>query len=195
VTVTSASKGEEPDEPVPIDLEKFGEMVKIRLQGCNKYAGLIRLPVVRKLLDDTALQISATLINARPNQSKFVGKKGPALWYSSTARIVLTGLQEDRSRVGRLLSDSHQFLQHPYAGECGELEYYNPHYLLRPGASMPMLQDTVNFGSASPKPLNSISELNKSRILRIFDDVGLGPDEGNRIHNFKMQRVKSELKQ
>jgi hypothetical protein len=75
VTVTSASKGEELDEPVPIDLEKFGEMVKIKLRSCSKYAGLVRLPVVRKLLDDTALQISATLINARPNQSKFVGKK------------------------------------------------------------------------------------------------------------------------
>jgi hypothetical protein len=169
--------------------------VKIKLRSCSKYAGLIRLPMVRKLLDETALQISATLIKTTPVPSEYVGKKGPALWHSSTARIVLTGLQEYRSRVGRLLSDSHQFLQHPYAGECGELEYCNPHYLVRPEASMPMLQDTVSFGSASSKPSNSLTELNKSRVLRIFDDVGLGRDEGNGVHNWKMRRVKSELKQ
>jgi hypothetical protein len=195
VTVTSASKGVELDEPVPIDLEKFGEMVKIKLQSCGQYAGLIRLPVIRKLLDDTVLQISATLIKATPDSSASVGKKGPALWHNSTARIVLAGLQEDRSRVGRLLSDSHQFLQHPYIGECGELEYCNPHYLVRPGVSMPMLQDTVNFSSASSKFSTSLTELNKSRVLRIFDGVGLGCDEGNRGHDWNICRVKSDLKQ
>jgi hypothetical protein len=195
VTVTSASKGEELDEPVPIDLEKFGEMVKIKLHSCGRYAGLIRLPVVCKLLEDTALQIFATLIKVTPNPSESVGKKGPTLWHSSTARIVLTGLQEDRSRVSRLLSDSHQFLQHPYVGECGELEYCNPHYLVRPGASIPMLQDKVSFDSAFSKPLNSLTELNKSRVLRIFDDVGLGRDENNYRHKWNIRRVKSDLKQ
>jgi hypothetical protein len=171
-------------------------MVKIKLQSCSKYAGLIRLPVVRKLLDDTALQISATLIKSTPDPSESIGKKGPALWHSSTARIVLSGLQEDRSRVGRLLSDSHQFLQHPHAGECGELEYCNPHYLVRPGASMPILQDTHTFNSThSSKALDSLSELKKSRVLRIFDRVGLGCDESNSVHNWNSRRLKLELKQ
>ncbi|KAH7077840.1 SNF2 family N-terminal domain-containing protein [Paraphoma chrysanthemicola] len=195
VTVTSASKRDELEEPIPVTLEEFGEMVKISFQSCGKYAGLIRLPVVRKVLGDTAVQISATLIKATADSSESVGKKGLTLWHRSTARIVLAGPQQDRFRIGKMLSDSHQFLQHPYVEECGELEYCNPHYLVRPGASMPKLQDTISFSSSSARPVSSLTELNKSRVLQIFNRVGLECDKGSRFHNLISHRVKSDLKQ
>ncbi|KAH3982488.1 hypothetical protein HBI56_015260 [Parastagonospora nodorum] len=195
VPVTSASQGDELDEPTPIDLEELGEMVKIKRQTCGKYAGMIRLSVLSRILGDGAVQASATLIKTTPDPSESTGKKGSTLWHSYTARIVLAGLQQDRNRVGKLLSDSHQFLQHPYMEECGELEYCNPHYLVRPGASMPKLQGTTSFVSASTKPFSSLTELNKSRVLRIFDRVGLEGDERSRFHNSISPRVKSDLKQ
>ncbi|KAH7080899.1 SNF2 family N-terminal domain-containing protein [Paraphoma chrysanthemicola] len=195
VPVTSASKGDELDEPIPIDLEELGEMVKIKRQACGKYAGLIRLSVLGKLLRDGAVQTSATLIKTTPDTSESIEKKSPTLWHSYTARIVLAGLKQDQIRVGKLLSDSHQFLQHPYVEECGELEYCNPHYLVRPGASMPKLQGTTSFVSASAKPFGSLTELNKSRVLRIFDRDGLGGDERSHFHDSISPRVKSDLKQ
>jgi hypothetical protein len=170
-------------------------MVKIKLQSSGRYAGLIRLPVVRKLLDDTAVQTSATLVKSTPDPSEAVGQKDSALWHSSAARIVLTGSKEDQTRVGKLLSDAHQFLQHPYIEECEGLEYCNPHYLVRPGASMPKLQSIANFDSTSTKPSGSLTELNKSRIMQIFDRVGLGCDQGSEFYSLISPRVKSDLKQ
>jgi hypothetical protein len=135
------------------------------------------------------------LVQAAPEPSESVRKKGSTLWHSYTARIVFSGLKEDQTRVGKVLSDSHQFLQHPYAEECGELEYCNPHYLVRPGASMPKLQGTASFVSASTKPSSSLNELSKNRVLQVFDRVGLGGDERSRFHNSISRRVKSDLKQ
>lgn len=169
-------------------------MVKIKLQHSDKYVGLIRVPVIRELLGDAAVQICATLIESTRDPSEPSSKKGLTLWHSFEARIVLAGLQPDRFRVGKLLSDSHLFLQHPYVEECGELEYCNPHYLVRPGASMPKLQAAVGFASASTKPLGSLTELNKSRVLRIFDSAGLEYRQGSRLHNFNSHRIKSGLK-
>jgi hypothetical protein len=170
-------------------------MVKIKLQSSGKYAGLIRVPVVRELLGDTAVRISATLVESKRNLSEPSTEEGSTLWRSFTARIVLTGLQPDRFRVSKLLSDSHLVLQHPYAEECGELEYCNPHYLLRPGASMPKLQNAAGFAPASVKPPGSLTELNKSRILQIFDSARHDNRQGSRLHNFTSHRLKSSLKQ
>jgi hypothetical protein len=194
VTVTSASTRDKHDEPIPVDLEEFGDMVKIKCQGSGKYAGLIRLPVIRELLGDAAVQTTATLIEATPDSSGPSKAKKLTSWHSATTRIVLSGLKEDRFRVGKLLSDSHQFLQHPYVEECAELEYCNPHYLVRPGASMPKLEGAVSFASTSLNRLGSLTELNKSRVLRIFDHNGLGCQKESRFHDLISHRVKTHLK-
>src|SRR5690242_12666933 len=104
-------------------------MVKIKLQVSGKYAGLFRLPVIHKLLGDAAVQISTTLTESSFIPSETSTKK-TSFWNNSTARIVVTGTQQDRLRIGKLLSDSHLFLQHPYVEECRDLEYCNPHYLV-----------------------------------------------------------------
>lgn len=194
MTVTSASTRDKHDEPIPVDLEELGDMVKIKCQSSGKYAGLIRLPVIRELLGDAAVQTIATLIEATPDSSGPAKVKNSTLWHSPTIRIVLNGSKEDQFRVGKLLSDSHQFLQHPYVEECAELEYCNPHYLMRPGASMPRLEGAVSFVSTAVQCLDSLSELTKSRVLRIFDRAGLGCQEESRSHDLISHRVKSHLK-
>ncbi|KAH8158333.1 hypothetical protein CIB48_g9915 [Xylaria polymorpha] len=47
----------------------------------------------------------------------------------------------DKETAGRLLSDAGIFLQHPSAAEMiPEVRYDNPHYLVRPGTEMPILE-------------------------------------------------------
>lgn len=160
------------DQCLRLELEGFGEMVKATYQNSGKFAGLIRLPAIGQLLDDIAVQLTTTLIASSPssaNSAKTSKKKITEKSLESIVRIVISGAREDRSRVGKLCSDAQLFLQHPFMEECGEMEYSNPHYLLRPGAKMPKLQSSPAFSSSQATVSNSLNEVNKSRIMRIFD--------------------------
>jgi hypothetical protein len=159
---------------LPLELEGFGEMAKATYQDSGKFAGFINIPVICQLLDDIAVQLTTTLtvsslslaISAKPSR-----KQTTEISEDSKVRIVISGAREDRSRVGKLCSDSQLFLQHPFIEECGEIEYSNPHYLLRPGAAMPKLESSLSFGLSGVCVPNSLNEVNKSRIMRIFDSA------------------------
>lgn len=197
MTVTSVAKGEGHDEALPVDLEKFGQMVKMKFRDSGKYAGLIRSTALCELLGDSTVELSATLTMSPPIESEISRKKTstlPSQSHSYTARIVIIGLEEHRYRVGKVLSDSHLFLQHPYIEECGELEYRNPHYLARPGASAPKLQHATELGEAYAKPLGLLTEANKSRILRIFDSAASQAQHESRLLNFSSPRLRTDLK-
>jgi hypothetical protein len=198
VTVTSTSRGSEADRFAPVDLEAFGDLVKIRLQDSGKYAGLIRSPTIRQLLDDTAVQLCATLTQSLPVSSQAARtsarKSAQAMSQDSTVRIVIAGPNQERFRIGKTLSDSSLFLQHPYAEECGDLEYFNPHYLLRPGAAMPKLHELAGLGSLRAVSSGVLSEINKNRITRIFDVASLESSQGICPQSLTSPRLKSSLK-
>ena len=71
--------------------------------------------------------------------------------------------------MGNLLSDAGSFLQQPSASECDTtVEYFNPHYLTRPGARMPTLNDSV--GVLEEAGMTEIlDEVNKNQLMQIFD--------------------------
>lgn len=169
----------------------------MKFRDSGKYAGLIRSTALCELLGDSTVELSATLTVSSPIESEFSRKKTFTLSsqsHSYTARIVVIGLEEHRYRVGKVLSGSHLFLQHPYIEECGELEYRNPHYLARPGASMPKLQHATELGGAYTKPLGLLTEANKSRILRIFDSAASQVQHESRLLNFSSPRLRTDLK-
>jgi hypothetical protein len=114
--------------------------------------------------------------------------------YESIARIVIVGPNQERLRIGKALSESNLFLQHPYAEECGELEYSNPHYLLRPGAAMPKLQVSAEFGAPRAVLPGVLSDVNKYRITRIFDVASLDGSQNICPQTFTSPRLKSSLK-
>ena len=71
--------------------------------------------------------------------------------------------------MGNLLSDAGSFLQQPSASECDTtVEYFNPHFLIRPGARMPALSDSVEFLEDAGMA-EVLDEVNKYQLMQIFD--------------------------
>ncbi|KAF4995234.1 hypothetical protein FGRMN_5265 [Fusarium graminum] len=91
------------------------------------------------------------------------------------ARIVIYGLSKDAVAVGTHLSGTKLYLQHPIPDEYDHsMQYHNPHLLLRPGASMPRIQD-LKLQDDEEKPIQSsvtvLDEVSKGRIWRILDSA------------------------
>ena len=139
--------------------------------GILNNSGLVNaLQQLRIKLDATVLisEVKDMRESGKPKMRKHAPAKA-AREYS--IRINLYGLLDDKVTMGGLLSDAGFFLQPPYAGEIiPEVQYDNPHYLLRPGAEMPKLEhlhlDIVDDSSTQPETGNEIS---KSRFLQIFE--------------------------
>ncbi|KAM0344159.1 hypothetical protein ACHAPU_007881 [Fusarium lateritium] len=91
------------------------------------------------------------------------------------ACIVIYGLSKDTVAVGAHLSEAKLYLQHPSSDEYDHsMQYHNPHLLLRPGASMPRIQD-LKLQHDGDKPIESsttiLDEVSKGRIWRILDSA------------------------
>ncbi|KAF2647161.1 hypothetical protein K491DRAFT_644351 [Lophiostoma macrostomum CBS 122681] len=191
--VTSTSTATQADQFAPVDLESFGDMVKMTLQSSGKYAGLIIQRPIRQLLELKSVHMSASLTTTSSSRSQAPQKSTTKAFHDSVARIVITGPQQKQLEVGTLLSDSGLCFQHPYAEECGDLEYNNPHFLRRPGSVMPKLQNAPHSGIAQTATSGSLNETMKSRVMRIFD---LSNDATQGIYSqvFASPRLKTRLK-
>ncbi|PVI01811.1 hypothetical protein DM02DRAFT_671025 [Periconia macrospinosa] len=194
IKVTSASHGHDGNGFAPVDLETFGDSVRMVMQNSGKYAGLIRSPAIRQLLDDATVQLCATLTWSSQPPSKPTRKSTVIMSHDFEVRIVILSTSNEKVRVGRILSNSDHFLQHPYVEECGDLEYLNPHFLLRPGAAMPKLQKAVGFGQPLKAISGTLNEVNKHRIARIFDVASHDSSRGISPQIFTSPRLRSELK-
>ncbi|KAL9115840.1 MAG: hypothetical protein Q9227_000208 [Pyrenula ochraceoflavens] len=125
----------------PVTMQRYDDMIKLRYQDSNKYAGILLTPVLGKILDDFSVKYEASLVGSlsEPTPTR-KQKKGhdPTRQRKCCVRVVVYGLKEEESKVGDLLSDDGLFLQQPSAAEClRNTNYSNPHYLVRPGSEMP----------------------------------------------------------
>ena len=154
-----------------VNTKASGDILKLYFQDSNKYAGIITLPVLCKLLQDFTVQLKTTLMLSESRSKREFSKRKvkPAKEYS--ARIIVYGIEDEMSAVGSLLSDADLFLQHPSITECARhIRYCNPHYLLRPGSEMPKLEDlSLTTDARSPRQHEQLDEVNTARLLRIFD--------------------------
>ncbi|RYP21517.1 hypothetical protein DL765_002153 [Monosporascus sp. GIB2] len=164
------------DCSAPLTMKRFGDAFMLHLVNSRKYVGILMEPALIRVLEDYTVQLEATLVVSGPPlpQGK-AGRKSklPQIGPIYPVRIVVTGLKQEKSAVGNILSDAGLFLQHPSANEYdGQLEYCNPHYLLRPGGTMPDLQ---HFALDSPPGeahrLRTLDEAHKSRYMKIFDSA------------------------
>lgn len=65
---------------------------------------------------------------------------------------------KDTAKIGVILSDDGLYLQHPSPAQYGlELEYHNPHYLVRPGSEMPKLEELSLFSAQRVKNPRELS--------------------------------------
>lgn len=175
--LTSSFALENGAHSVPVNLKPFGGIFMLQSQNSGAHVGILNNSGLANALRQLRLKLDATVLISEIKDMREPGK--PKMKKSAPAkaarehsiRIILYGLRDDKVAIGGLLSDAGFFLQHPYAAEIiPEVQYDNPHYLLRPGAEMPKLEhlhlDIVDDSSAQTEPGNEIS---KSRFLQIFE--------------------------
>ncbi|KAI0379622.1 SNF2 family N-terminal domain-containing protein [Hypomontagnella monticulosa] len=192
--ISSANDEKEPKN-FPVNIKPFGDILKLYFRDSDKYAGILNIPALCKLLEDpkTSIRLDATL-HVPKSKSNAAKRKGDQSNSTSerSVRIVVYGIKSERIAIGNILSDADLYLQHPFATECDQgVEYHNPHYLVRPGGSMPRLEDLSLDGNMPAKDQsNVLDEITKSQIFRVFDSAdGLGAS----VHTSQSPRLRSPL--
>jgi len=84
--------------------------------------------------------------------------------------ITLYSFHQDSDAVGALLSENKLYLQQPSTFDPSTI-YFNPQYLLRPGAEFNLAAQADSKSSSSEKKMN---EALKHQMLRVFDSAA-GP--------------------
>jgi len=156
---------------VPVDVEIFGKFIKLTVQNTKKYAGMLNYPVLCVLLKDFNVRLSATLTSSQSRLHKKSDHQKAKPDKKHAVRIVVYGIEEEKSVIADLLSDADLFLQHPTGAECGRhRKYVNPHYLLRPRTNMPRLEQLSLIADARSSIQSERSdEVDLARLSCIFD--------------------------
>ena len=167
----SSFAGTQSGKTLPVNLKAFGDFFKLYLQDSGEYAGILNLSVLCGMLKNFTLKIEATLQITQPKPNQRSNKKKLKSSKDHLVRIVLFGLDREKSDVGALLSDADMFLQHPATTECPTgINYSNPHFLLRPGAKMPQLDElSLHSDAIRSAQVDELDEISMARILQIFN--------------------------
>ncbi|KAJ0164776.1 hypothetical protein CTA2_225 [Colletotrichum tanaceti] len=185
--VTTSFTRQQDTMPVPVRLTASESLLKLYFKDSDTYAGIVTVPALNKILTEFETKLDATLSTpVAPQTSSTTAsrkKKTPEKYRpnsQSSLRIVVYGTMKDFSVIGKLLSDAGLYLQHPSANECDlNAEYFNPHYLVRPGSCMPRLDELeISSSNADKASAGTLDETSKSRLMRIFDcadDDGITP--------------------
>ena len=161
-------------------LSPFGDVIKLSFEDSGKYAGILALPILCKLKIEFAIEYTATIaLSDCEHSQRIASKKNKKrdTTYKVDVRIVIYGAKAEQSSVSQILSDAGLYLQHPLATElCKDVEYWNPHLLLRPGSQMPKLGTlSISMGTNQVTTSESIEETQKNRFMQIFNSAN-GPN-------------------
>ncbi|KAI0902849.1 hypothetical protein F4823DRAFT_637700 [Ustulina deusta] len=162
------------DYPVLVDLRPSGTLFKIHYEDTGKYLGILLMPALQDLLTSYNIRVKAFISQAKSDKLLVPVKRGKPRQYEPpeySLRIVVFGSSEDKNAVGRFLSTSDLYLQHPLRTECDlSVDYFNPHYLVRAGGEMPKIEElSLNSEVEEVKSTARVDDVAKSRILRMFD--------------------------
>lgn len=93
----------------PVSFKPFGNILKLSFQNSGTYAGILSQPALRKILIGFTLRFKGMLISSRLSV-----KEKPKINVSSiqeyNTRVVVFGLEMNKSAVGRQVLDAHLFL-------------------------------------------------------------------------------------
>ncbi|CZR41600.1 uncharacterized protein FPRO_11189 [Fusarium proliferatum ET1] len=155
---------------VPIELRFSGHVISLHVEGSGTYMGRIESKAIVDLVEDYQVTLVTTL-ECPPVKKK---KSADSFQTPKTLHIVVYGLRKDMNEIGDILEDSELFLQHPTEYDT-RLEYLNPQYLLRPGATIPKA-DSATFQAIAKQhsPEQVMAEKAKSEVHRVFDSAS-GP--------------------
>lgn len=178
---------------IPVDLESFGPYFILRAQPSGTHAGILDNSQLLKILAQFTLRLDATLLIPetkgveQPLRTKSRNHNSTTFVEKHRLRIAVHGFKIDKEPIGKLLSDADFFLQHPSAAELlPDVEYDNPHYLLRPGAKMPRIEDlSMEIDGDVPSQAELEDEARSGDLLRIFESAALAAD-GDRVTHLKV---------
>lgn len=179
-------------------MSPHGGILKLSFKSSGNYAGIVNSEPLARLLRDFSIQTAAKFQfpdknSKRPTAKKDVTRFKPAdSSLQLRVRLVICGLMSEKDAVSELMSDNDLFFQHPLPIELSSLPYSNPHFLVRPGSQMPDLaQLSVTAGSSDVLPAETIDDVSKARLMRVFD---LASDPMGFIDVKPSPRLKSPLK-
>ncbi len=182
----------------------LGNVLKLSFQDTGKYAGLITSEPLGRLVSDFSVSLTARILPAErqlERRSKNNEKKAKGIESGSKkntdsldapVRVLVHGLMAEKDVVARFLSDHDLFFQHPFQDELdSSVPYFNPHYLLRPGAEMPDIgRLSLLSGSTDRTPVEALSDVAKAQLMRVFD---VAYDPGESITAKPSLRLKTAL--
>ena len=147
-----------------MNIEPFGNVLKLSFRDSGKYAGIVSMAAVVTLFEQHTVKLVGTLL--APSGPKDTNSQPGAV-----VRMVLYGRGDEKEAVGALLSEAGVYLQHPRITEYDDLmPYVNPQFLIRPGAEMPKLEDLVlSDDEEHSQSAESLTQDEKGQIMRIFD--------------------------
>lgn len=186
------SSGEADTDWFPVKIETSGVALNVLTSDSVNHLGTAiskEAMAICALAKKHSLVLSATLVipDAR-RRTQYI---------QATLRLVVYGHISEKQVVAKDLSDNGLYLQHPSLSECdSRVPYFNPQYLLRPGASMPELESLPISSQSRERSYHmlgdSLDEVEKSRLLQIFESAH-DPDVAFGIH--QSSRLQSTLKE
>ncbi|XXH03323.1 hypothetical protein Hte_009721 [Hypoxylon texense] len=170
---TSSFKNSDGNTNVPVSLWFSGDLVKLYIDGSKDYVGLFKSSGLSTLVQGFSVTLDSVLIlpKARKENSKrrsFVHQP-----IAVQVRIVIYGCREDLDAVGTHLDSHGVYLQIPTEYDH-TIEYINPQYLLRPGASMPrVMSGSSRVLSKSKCEMSSdvLDDEPKGQLQQIFNSA------------------------
>ena len=156
---------------IDVALKVSGTLMTVRHHDSMAYGGLLRQNLAKPLIEITC-QYQVTLV-------AFIipaeGNNVPQADRFCQLCITVYGMQEAGRYVGEILDRAGIYLQHPTAHDP-TMPYINPHYLVRPGGTPPVL--TLEDQAALPIPPSvalSTDQRLKGDVLEMINSSAQGP--------------------
>ncbi|KAH1283910.1 hypothetical protein KXW05_000765, partial [Aspergillus fumigatus] len=186
-TAVSTFKGQGGKNSARVNIDPFGDVLKLSFKNSGQYAGIVSIAVLATLLEQHTIKLAGTLL--APSDPKEANSQP-----SAVIRIILYGREDEKGAVGACLSEAGVYLQHPRDTEYDHrIPYVNPHFLVRPGGEMPKLEDLIlSDDEEHPQSSEMLTKDEKSEIMRIFDSANIvnGPYQAS-----SSSRLTSALKE
>ncbi|KAL6821028.1 SNF2 family N-terminal domain-containing protein [Trichoderma sp. SZMC 28015] len=173
-TATSSFKGHEGATNAPVTLEALETKVKLSSQDTQRYARIINNATLAKIFREFTIKADAKLVTPTNSRKKTSKKevKSFRLPVDCPVRIVLYGLATDQYTIGNILGNAGFYFQHPLPSEYdSNMQYCNPHYLLRPGSQLPTLEEDSVTGCDRKVESDLLNASNKGRFMRLVDEA------------------------
>ncbi|KAK1833651.1 SNF2 family N-terminal domain-containing protein [Podospora conica] len=178
--------------PGPVTVTTSGRIVRLSFDESNTFAATFEAPVLVKLVRHSGVTLEATL--PKPGIKK---KKSADSWMTPlvVAQITVYGRRVAMYEVGDALSEAGLHLQHPSVDIDPNVQYFNPQYLLAPGATFPQPAASVAVSLRREGPLDELVRAHTMNQLNHVFDEASGPESGEYLLGGVLQsgRLKTTL--